>query len=170
MGVLTDDITRLVGEITAGRHSRAEFIKGLRRGVKDLGEEALSMRSRFQRDHHNMAVEARAERMNFVSGLNKTVISLLRSFTSDLSGAHRAWVGLSPIKRKPLEVEEKKRLEAKRRAKEEKVEAEKKPIKKSDHQWLGEEEKMVLETVSKSFKSSKQEKTRNKDKFKGKAQ
>ena len=96
MGVLTDDITRLVGEITTGRRSRAELIKGLRRGAKDLGEEVLLMRSRFQQNHHNMARETRSERMYFVSGMDKTVTSLLQSFNSDLAGARRAWYGLSP--------------------------------------------------------------------------
>lgn len=175
MGVLTDDISRLVVEITTGRRSRAGLVKDLRRGAKDLREEVMVMRSRFQQNHHNMAGKSRTERMNLVSGLNKTVTSLLYSFNADLAGAHRAWYGLSPIERKAHEAEKERRLETQRRAKREKEEvaekskkeAEKKGRKEAPLQRL-DEKKRVLAMLSKPSKSSKPEKIRNKNKIKGK--
>ena len=176
MGVLTDDISRLVGEIKVGRGNRAELVKDLRRRAKDLEEEVSTMRSRFRQNHHNMARETLSERLRFVSGLDKTVTSLLRSFNADLAGAHRAWVGLSPIERKALQAEKERRLETQRRAKKEIEEAPKKAKKEAEKKGRGEalqqrpeeKKKMVLATVSKSFKSSKPEKIRNKNKIKGK--
>ncbi|MBU4143179.1 hypothetical protein KJ590_04265 [Patescibacteria group bacterium] len=74
MGRLTDDITRLVGEIHAGHKARASF-------VKDISKEVAAMRKGFCR--------ANEERANEVKALRQEV-------AADLAGAHQAWFGPSP--------------------------------------------------------------------------
>jgi hypothetical protein len=69
MGRLTDDMTRLVGEIKAGHAERVSF-------VKDMRQEVVSMREGFCR--------ANQERVREVKGLRQEV-------AADLGGARRAW-------------------------------------------------------------------------------
>ena len=71
MGNLTDDMTRLVGEIKAGHAARASF-------GKDMRQEVVTMREGFRR-----AIE---ERVREVKALRQAV-------AADLTGAHRAWFG-----------------------------------------------------------------------------
>jgi len=126
MGKLTDDITKLVGEIGTLRKGRVELMKDLVRGTKDLEDTVSAMRAGFQRNHAGMArrlktnlkafnrglkskvdkMEAgfrknhsemakstKAERLSFISGMSETVARMRKEFTSDLSGARRAWRG-----------------------------------------------------------------------------
>lgn len=162
MGNLTADITRLVGEIEGLRRGRRWLITGLKRESKDLEEAVSAMRSRFQNEHQQAARETKAERLLFVSGLTKTVASLLQEFGSDLRGAHRAWYGPSPKERKAIEVEKKRRLEAEQQSKlaTERVQSESKiKIKK--------EEKQEAAPASKSFNFLKPEKnTTNRNRIK----
>ena len=71
MGHLTDDITRLVGEIKAGHAARASF-------VKDMCQEVVTMREGFRRANEERAREVKA---------------LRQEVTADLAGARRAWAG-----------------------------------------------------------------------------
>jgi len=89
MGHLTDDMTRLVGEIKAGHAERVTFLK-------DMGQEVASMREGFRR-----ANEGRA----------RVVMALRQGVATDLEGAHRAWFGPSPA-------DHRAKAEAERRARE----------------------------------------------------
>ena len=71
MGKLTDDMTRLVGEIKAGHAARVLF-------GKDMRQEVATMREGFRR-----AIE---ERVREVKALRQEV-------AVDLEGARRAWSG-----------------------------------------------------------------------------
>ncbi|MBU2028039.1 MAG: hypothetical protein ABIK91_01865 [Pseudomonadota bacterium] len=71
MGHLTDDMTRLVGEIKAGHSERVTF-------VKDVQKKVAAMREGFRR--------ANDERIQEVMALRQEV-------AADLAGAHRAWFG-----------------------------------------------------------------------------
>jgi hypothetical protein len=86
MGNLNSDMTRLCGEISALRGAREAFLK-------DLQDAVSGMQAGFRNAHAEMARETKAERVGFVSGLEKTVFDMRKDFATDLAGAHRAWFG-----------------------------------------------------------------------------
>ncbi len=71
MGRITDDMTRLAGEIRAGHAARVSF-------VKDLKREVAAMREGFRRQNKERA---------------RTVMALRHEVAADLAGARRAWAG-----------------------------------------------------------------------------
>jgi hypothetical protein len=86
MGVLTDDMTRLSGEI-AGLHGSLEaFVGDLKTGV-------VAMKADFRKAHRQMAKRTAAERAEFVSDLVEKVAGLRNEFAEDIAGAHQAWCG-----------------------------------------------------------------------------
>jgi len=79
MGRLTDDMTRLCGEIVSLRGARKAF-------VKDLSHSTAALMANFHRAHQDMARKTKAERRAAVAHLRKTM-------AADLEGARRAWAG-----------------------------------------------------------------------------
>jgi len=86
MGRLTDDMSRLVGEIVAFRGARRSF-------VKDLSHGMAAMQAAFRRAHNEMARKTRAERRAAVNHLKKMVGGMRQEFAADIEGASRAWAG-----------------------------------------------------------------------------
>ncbi len=84
MGFLTEDMTRLRGEINDLRMARKELSKSLKRGAAVIRGNVLEMRTAFRGAHAEMAGRTKAERVAFVSGLERTVGDLRRQ----ISGAH----------------------------------------------------------------------------------
>ncbi len=95
MGRITDDMTRLAGEIRAGHAARVSF-------VKDLKREVAAMREGFRRQNKERA---------------RTVMALRHEVAADLAGARRAWFGPSPAERRAMAAA-KRRAEADRLAQE----------------------------------------------------
>ena len=97
MGVLTDDMTRLRGEIAAfvatlapaWAAMKADFQKAHRQMAKKTAAE----RAEFVKAHRQMAKTTAAERAEFVSDLVEKVAGLRNEFAADIAGAHRAWFG-----------------------------------------------------------------------------
>lgn len=81
MGNLTDDMTRLRGEIDALRNARGALIHDLAQGAKNLAGEVFAMRAGFAGAHAARAKMAKEERRDFVSGMFSTVSSLLADFS-----------------------------------------------------------------------------------------
>jgi len=73
MGRLTDEMARLCGEIVTLRGRRESF-------VKELYQDVASMRTRFRRDHAEMARVSRQKRLADSSLLRQSVASLLSGF------------------------------------------------------------------------------------------
>ncbi|PIU52521.1 MAG: hypothetical protein COS90_11035 [Deltaproteobacteria bacterium CG07_land_8_20_14_0_80_60_11] len=86
MGRLTDDMTRLCGEIVAFRGFRKSF-------VKDLTHSTAALMANFHRAHQDMARKTKAERRADVAHLRKTVGAMRHVFAADIEGARRAWSG-----------------------------------------------------------------------------
>jgi hypothetical protein len=86
MGRLTEDMTRLCGEIVALRGARQGFVKDLTRNV-------ARMQANFRRARQEMGRKTRAERRAAINHLKKTVAGLRQEFAADLQGARRAWAG-----------------------------------------------------------------------------
>jgi len=86
MGVLTDDMTRLKGEI-------AQLHESLEAFVGTLKPAWLAMKGDFRKAHRQMAKKTAAERAEFVSDLVVKVAGLRNEFAEDIAGAHQAWFG-----------------------------------------------------------------------------
>lgn len=145
MGRLTEDMTRLCGEIVTLRGARDGFMRDLRQNVASMKarfrrtrfemankskEERLSdlsglkkavsaMKSGFRRSHAKMARETQRGRRSFVAGLRKTTTALLHEYALDLRGARRAWFGPSQAELQALAAAERRAVEARIKAEEE---------------------------------------------------
>jgi len=86
MGVLTDDMTRLRGEIAQLHGSLEAFVGTLKPAW-------LAMKADFGKAHRQMARKTAAERATFVSDLVEKVAGLRSEFAADIAGAHQAWCG-----------------------------------------------------------------------------
>jgi hypothetical protein len=86
MGRLTEEMTRLCGEIVALRGARKGF-------VKDLTHNVATMKANFRRAHNEMARKTKAERRAAMAHLKKSVGDMRHAFAADLDGARRAWAG-----------------------------------------------------------------------------
>lgn len=151
MGRLTEDMTRLCGEIVTLRGAREGFVRDLRQDVASMRarfrrthfkmarkskEERLSdlsglkqavaaMKSGFRRSHAKMTRETQRGRLSFVAGLKKTTAALLHGYALDMEGAHRAWFGPSPAELQALAAAEQRAVEARIQAEEERKAREK---------------------------------------------
>ena len=97
MGRLTDDMTRLVGEIHMGHEERGRFVRDIKdnvaamratfraanvervRTVRDIKDNVAAMRATFR--------AANAERVRTVRG------QMLKETADEMAGAHKAWFG-----------------------------------------------------------------------------
>jgi len=86
MGALTDDMTRLRGEVDAWRSARGDFIHNLQSSV-------ASLRADFSNARGEMADALRSALGDFAQDLQSSVASLRAEFSADLAGAHRVWFG-----------------------------------------------------------------------------
>ena len=83
MGNLTDDMTRLRGEVDALRSDREALMQDLTRGAGDLTTTVAAMRADFTSAHAAMAKQTRGEREAFVAAVIDEVSSLLDAFARD---------------------------------------------------------------------------------------
>lgn len=93
MATLTDDITRLCGEIQMLRRTRGALIDELEHKTTARRAAVSQMQASFANTHAKMAKRAKADRLTFVSNLKQTVGGQRRGTGSDLVGARRAWSG-----------------------------------------------------------------------------
>ncbi len=91
MGKLTDDMTRLRGEVDALRSDRGALMQDLARGAKDLATEVSAMQASFAKAHTAMAKKTKRELRSFVAGIEKKVGRMRKETATDLAGARRAW-------------------------------------------------------------------------------
>jgi len=149
MGILTSDMTRLCGEISASRGAREEFLK-------DLQDAVSGMQAGFRNAHAEMARKTKAERVGFVSSLKKTVFGMRTEFATDLAGARQAWFGPPPAERMAKELKEQRRAEAEARKRKEEEERRRKEV----------EEKRISEErrrMEAKAREEKQEETEEKE-------
>jgi len=83
MGNLTDDMTRLRGEVDALRSDRGALIQELARGASDLATTVSAMQTGFADARVAMAKKTRKEREAFVASVIREVHSLLGAFSRD---------------------------------------------------------------------------------------
>ena len=93
MGNLTNDMTRLRGEVDGLKAARVALMQELAQGTKNRTSEVSAMLSDFAGAHASMAKKEKKMRLAFVSGVKKRVGRLRKEVISDIAGARRAWCG-----------------------------------------------------------------------------
>ncbi len=93
MGRMTDDMTRLAGEILAARDTRGRMMREVKHATADMKRRVAAMQADFRSAHADMARRQRGMLHGFVSGLKRTVATFRKEFADDLAGAHRVWAG-----------------------------------------------------------------------------
>ena len=93
MGNLTDDMTRLRGEVDALRSDRGALMQELARGAKDLASSVSAMQSGFAAAHATMARKTGKARASYVARIKKQVGRMRKENASDLAGASHVWFG-----------------------------------------------------------------------------
>ncbi len=83
MGNLTEDMTRLRGEVDALRGAREALMQDLTRGAKNLSATVSAMRADFSAAHAAMAKQTREERGAFVAAVIDDVNFLLGKFSRE---------------------------------------------------------------------------------------
>jgi len=81
MGNLTNDMTRLRGEVDALRNVRGALMRELQRGARNLTTTVSAMQAGFTAAHNAMARKTGQNREAFVSGVIHEVTSLLGDFS-----------------------------------------------------------------------------------------
>ena len=93
MGNLTDDMTRLRGEVDALRSDRGALMQDLARGAKDLASTVSAMQSDFAAAHATMARKTGRARVTYVSRIKRQVGRMRKENAADIAGASHAWFG-----------------------------------------------------------------------------
>ena len=97
---LTQDMTRLCGQISSGRNVRAALMNHFAEARGEMQAAVSRMLSGFAEARREMARQTQAERDQFVlrvkqgvSEWRQRVARMQEEFRDDIQGAHRAWQG-----------------------------------------------------------------------------
>ena len=103
---LTNDMTRLCGEIAALRTSRADLMGNLAETHAEMQAAVTQMLTGFGETRSEMAEQTKAELSGFVVRVKEAVTELQQQvaqkqneFREDIAGAHQAWHGTKPTPR-----------------------------------------------------------------------
>ena len=91
--MLTDDMTRLCGEIVSLRKRRGELLDSLERESKARRASVSGMCEQFANARAEMGRSTKSDRLSFLRNLQHTVQMQQRAMQSDLAGVRRAWAG-----------------------------------------------------------------------------
>jgi hypothetical protein len=93
--MMTDDMTRLRGEILAMRKARGSLMNDLQHETKSRGKAITQLCSHFGHARTMMAKRTKHARLVFLNNLKRSVGAQRRDMRNDLAGARRAWAGKS---------------------------------------------------------------------------
>jgi hypothetical protein len=85
MGMATQDMARLRGEITGLRGARGELLQTLAQDARERGNTVAAMQGHFHDAHAAMARTSKKERLAFVSAIRADVCSMQSDFHKDLA-------------------------------------------------------------------------------------
>lgn len=104
---LTNDMTRLCGEIAALRSSRADLMSNLAEGREEMQVAVSQMVAGFGEARSEMAKQTKAELTGFVVRVKEEVAELREQVAQkqneireDIAGAHHAWHGTNRAPRR----------------------------------------------------------------------
>lgn len=93
--MMTDDMTRLRGEILAMRRVRGSLMNDLQHDTKSRKKAITQLCSHFGHARTMMAKRTKDVRLVFLNNLKRSVGAQRQDMRNDLAGARRAWVGKS---------------------------------------------------------------------------
>ncbi len=93
--MMTEDMTRLRGEILAMRRVRGSLMNDLQHDTKSREKAITQLCSHFSHARTMMAERTKNVRLVFLNNLKRSVGAHLQITRNDLAGARRAWVGKS---------------------------------------------------------------------------
>jgi hypothetical protein len=91
--MMTEEMTRLCGEIVALRTDRGELLKTLECESQDRRESVADLCAQFHKTRAGMARRTQHDRMSFLRHLRHGVNAQRREMRSDLARVRRAWAG-----------------------------------------------------------------------------
>jgi hypothetical protein len=93
--MLTEDMTRLCGEIVSLRGLRGSMMADLQNGAKGRKQAVAKLCTHLHNARVATAKRSKSERVAFLNGLRRSVGVQRREVRNDLAGARRAWAGKS---------------------------------------------------------------------------
>jgi hypothetical protein len=103
MGMLTEDMTRLRGEILALRSSRQGLIHDLVRETKDRRADVSRMLASTSEALSAVARATKADRLGSIADLKSAVTDILSGVSTDICGIRHAWLALGTPSRRAVE-------------------------------------------------------------------
>jgi hypothetical protein len=91
--MMTEDITRLCGEIVALREGRHALMETLAHGHKERAQAVSEFCAATHTARAEMAKRTKTERLGFFNNLKRAVHTEQRAIQRDLAGARKAWAG-----------------------------------------------------------------------------
>ena len=91
--MLTDDMTRLCGEILAMRRMRGTLMNQLQRDTKERKHAVAEFCVHLGSSRTAMAKRTKIERVAFLNHLKRSIGAQRRELRNYLAGARRAWAG-----------------------------------------------------------------------------
>ena len=91
--MLTEEMTRLCGEIVAMRTRRGELLKTLESDSQERRESVSDLCRQFHKARAGMARRTHHDRVSFLRHLKHGVHAQRRELRSDLAGVRKAWAG-----------------------------------------------------------------------------
>ncbi len=85
MGMLTDSMTKLRGQIEMERSNRTTFIRNLKDNVKQLKDSTSEMQSNCRNNHSIMSKKMKADQETFLSNMKLNVSNMLTAFNNNLT-------------------------------------------------------------------------------------
>jgi hypothetical protein len=161
MGNLTDDMTRLRGEINTLRSNRGVLMFDLAQNVKSIKSTVASLLSDFSSSHADMAINSKKSRVAFVSGVKEMVAGMKDDMQNDLAGARKAWCRATPAPKKaPIVVERRQQIEDKLRKEEQNKALELKKMQEEQRRKATEKTKLDNEKKLAAAKAQEETKKR----------
>lgn len=103
MGRVSDDMTRLCGEIAAMASVRDALMQDLSRTTNSRRARVADLLSSFSDARSEMARKTKADLAKFHSGVQRSVRRLLGEFRADMAGAKQAWSEFTaPVAEMPM--------------------------------------------------------------------
>lgn len=90
--MLTDDMTRLQGDIVALRNMRNSLINELEQGHRDRKRTISEMCVHFHDARSSMARAAKAARQAALHNLRRAIAAGRQAVRSDVAGVRRVWI------------------------------------------------------------------------------
>lgn len=90
MGVLTDDMARLRGEVNLLRDERRTLAKNIKENTQNRKDTTMEMREQFRDAHFAMAESSKRDRIAWFSGLKSNIAAMKEGFYSDFAVVREA--------------------------------------------------------------------------------